>query len=95
LRRGAVPGMAGTAPIPPAAIPRPRPMARAFTDTILAALPDILNPDRDGYHDTNPDAAAIIGDLARPLERAQKRAWHAARDLGLRWQVTWNFASRR
>ena len=41
-------------------------MARAFTGTTPAAPPDILNPDRDRYHDTNPDAAAIIGDLTEP-----------------------------
>ena len=42
-------------------------MARAITGTTTpAARPDILNPNQDRYHDTNPDAAAIIGDLTEP-----------------------------
>jgi hypothetical protein len=37
-----------------------------ITDATLRALPAILNPDQDGYHDTAPAEAASIGDLAGP-----------------------------
>ena len=51
-------------------------MARAFTGTTPAAPTDTLNPDQDRYHDTNPDAAAIIGDLTEPA-RASPNAYLA------------------
>jgi hypothetical protein len=37
-----------------------------ITDATLAALPDILNPGQDGYHDTNPTSTATIGELTQP-----------------------------
>jgi hypothetical protein len=45
----------------------------AHTDATLRALPAILNPSQDGYHDTAADPAAAdmtpatVGDFARPL----------------------------
>jgi hypothetical protein len=48
-----------------------------ITDETLRALPALLNPGQDGYHDThNPDTPAAIGHLTQHRRAGRSRDWH-------------------
>ena len=49
-------------------------MYAEITDETLRAIPRILDPGQDGYHDThNPDTLPAIGHLTQQGDRAASR----------------------